>query len=381
MDIYGNTAKDANGLVADPNIVAEVNVNQYGTEFVPSGYTKFHSKNIAVGPNGMTVVYDYAIKPGMYYVTEDKDTIAPSFVDVSGDTWEYKETYIATEYVRRGNKYDDKEAYPDPKHLSKIYTMDDTLFAAVPEVVGTFKRLDNVEKKNGIVEFYIYNVYVNTSHTSLEVEKKWAEGTPIPADAEVTFELYYAKRQKTDHGELIGTPASWPDYDQYLPATGDPIFGPGINTVLTMSAHEAAPDWIVTFTGMPKTWRDSEGNEWELDYYARETAVTVNGTNINSQYIQTIVKEDAAPENADVLDGKVTITNAAAKTSTTVKKTWSDDAAHYNEDTLTLKLVRYRKEAPPVPEDGILNIAHITSGLPDSPHLSPRSARTGTVCG
>ena len=369
VDIYGNTAKDANGLVADPNIVAEVNVNQYGTEFVPSGYTKFHSKNIAVGPNGMTVVYDYAIKPGMYYVTEDKDTIAPSFVDVSGDTWEYKETYIATEYVRRGNKYDDKEAYPDPKHLSKIYTMDDTLFAAVPEVVGTFKRLDNVEKKNGIVEFYIYNVYVNTSHTSLEVEKKWAEGTPIPADAEVTFELYYAKRQKTDHGELIGTPASWPDYDQYLPATGDPIFGPGINTVLTMNAHEAAPDWIVTFTGMPKTWRDSEGNEWELDYYARETAVTVNGTNINSQYIQTIVKEDAAPENADVLDGKVTITNAAAKTSTTVKKTWSDDAAHYNEDTLTLKLVRYRKEAPPVPEDGILNIAHITSGLPDSPHL------------
>ena len=369
VDIYGNTAKDANGLVANPNIVAEVNVEQYGTEFVPSGYTKFHSKNIAVGPDGMTVVYDYAIKPGMYYVTEDKNTIAPSFVDVSGDTWEYKETYIATEYVRRGNKYDDKEAYPDPRHLSKIYTMDDAVFAAVPEVVGTFKRLDNVEKKNGIVEFYVYNVYVNTSHTSLEVEKKWAEGTPVPADAEVTFELYYAKRQKTDHGEPVATLENWPEFDEYLPATGDPIFGTGINTVQTMSAHEAAPDWICTFTGMPKVWRDSEGNEWELDYYARETAVTVNGTNINNQYIQTIVKDEPTSEEADVSDGKVTITNAAAKTTTTVKKVWSDDAAHYDDATLTLKLVRYKKDAPPEPEEGILHIAHITSGIPASPEL------------
>ena len=98
----------------------------------------------------MTVVYDYAIKPGMYYVTEDKNSIVPSLVDTAGDTWEYKETYIKTEYVRRGNKYDDKTVYPDPYHFSKNYTMSDPVFAAVPEVVGTFKRLDNVEKKNGI---------------------------------------------------------------------------------------------------------------------------------------------------------------------------------------------------------------------------------------
>ena len=170
------------------------------------------------------------------------------------------------------------------------------MFAAVLEVVGTFKRLDNVEKKNGIVEFYIYNVYVNTSHINLEVEKKWAEGTPVPTDAEVTFELYYAKRQKTDHGQPLGTLAPWPDYDEYLPATGDPIFDPKVKTVLTMRAHEAAPDWIVTFTGMPKTWRDSEGNEWELDYYSKETGVSVHGEDISSQYIQTVVKEEPSAE-------------------------------------------------------------------------------------
>lgn len=369
VDIYGNTAKDANGLVANPNIVAEVNVEEYGTDFTPSGYSKIHSKNIAVGPNGMTVVYDYAIKPGMYYVTEDKNSIAESFVDTNGDTWEYKETYIKTEYVRRGNKYDDKTLYPDLYHYSKNYTMSDPVFAAVPEVVGTFKRLDNVEKKNGIIEFYVYNVYVNTSHINLEVEKKWAEGTPVPADAEVTFELYYAKRQKTDHGEPLGTLAPWPDYDEYLPAAGDPIFDPKIKTVLTMRAHEAAPDWIVTFTGMPKTWRDSEGNEWELDYYSKETSVMVHGEDISSQYIQTVVKEEPSAEEADISDGKVTITNTAAKTSTTVKKIWSDDAAHYDDGSLTLKLIRYKKDAPPEPEEGILHIAHITSGIPSSPHL------------
>lgn len=369
VDIYGNTAKDANGLVANPNIVAEVNVNQYGTEFVPNGYTKYHSKNIAVGPNGMTVVYDYAIKPGMYYVTEDKSTIAQSFVDTSGDTWEYKETYIATEYVRRGNKYDDKEAYPDPRHLSKIYTMDDPVFAAVPEVVGTFKRLDNVEKKNGIIEFYIYNVYVNTSHTSLEVEKIWAEGTPVPANAVVTFELYYAKRQKTNNGEPVANLAPWPDYEEYLPVDGDPIFDPTMQKVLVMSTNDAAEDWTDTFTGMPRAWRDDDGNEWELDYFAKETSVTENGVNIISQYIQTAEKEEPSQDEVDFSDGKVTITNAAAKTETTVKKIWSDDAAHYDNETLTLKLVRYKKEAPPEPEEGVLHISHITSGIPVSPEL------------
>ena len=369
VDIYGNTAKDANGLVANPNIVAEVNVNQYGTEFIPNGYTKFHSKNIAVGPNGMTVVYDYAIKPGMYYVTEDKNTIAQSFVDTSGETWEYKETYIATEYVRRGNKYDDKTAYPDPRHLSKIYTMDDPVYAAVPEVVGTFKRLDNVEKKNGIVEFYVYNVYVNTSHTSLEVEKIWAEGTPVPANAVVTFELYYAKRQKTNNGEPVANLAPWPDYEEYLPVDGDPIFDPTMQKVLVMNTNDAAEDWTDTFTGMPRAWRDADGNEWELDYFAKETSVTENGVDIISQYIQTAEKEEPSPDEVDFSDGKVTITNAAAKTETTVKKEWSDDAAHYDNETLTLKLIRYKKDAPPEPEEGVLHISHITSGIPASPAL------------
>lgn len=366
VDIYGNTAKDGNGLVANPNIVADVNVDQYTTDFVPSGYTKFHSKNIAVGPNGMTVVYDYAIKPGMYYVTEDKNTVAESFVDTAGDTWEYKGTYITTEYVRRGNQYDDKAAYPDPQHYSKTYTMDDPVFEAVPEVVGTFKRLDNVETKNGIVEFYVYNVYVNTSETSLEAEKQWAEGTEVPEDAEVIFELYYAKREITHGGEPVETPEEWPDYEEYLPVREDSIFGNGIRTILIL---DEASEWKGSFIGLPKTWRDGEGNVWELDYYAVETAVMVNGENVLNLYAQETEKEEAESGEENNSDGKVTITNTIQKTSTTVKKVWSDEASHYDDDSLTLKLIRYRKNAPPEPEKGTLNISHFTSGLPGSPQL------------
>ena len=367
VDIYGNTEKDANGLVANANSVSDLNVGQYTTDYNTTGYEKFHSKNIAVGPTGMTVVYDYAIKPGMYYVTEDKNTVAESFVDTAGDTWEYKGTYITTEYVRRGNQYDDRVAYPDPQHYSKTYTMDDPVFAAVPEVVGTFKRLDNVEKKNGIVEFYIYNVYVNTSETSLEAEKQWAEGTEVPENAEVTFELYYAKRQKTNNGELIENPTDWPDYEDYLPVKEDPIFESGINKTLTLTANESEMmNWKGIFTGLPKTWRDGNNNDWELDYYAKETAVTVNGENCIDQYINTTVKEDAPAGEADSSDGKVTITNAIQKASVTVHKDWLDNASHYDGESITVKLIRYKKAEPVPPDTGVLRITHVAEGLSTS---------------
>ena len=365
VGIYGNTEKDENGFVANANSVSDLNVGQYTTDYTNTGYTKIHSKDIAVGPTGMTVVYDYAIHPGMYYVTEDKRTVAESFEDTAGDIWEYKETYITTEYVRRGDKYDNKTLYPDPLHYSKHYTFVDDEFASVPEVVGTFIRLDNAQKKNGIQEYYVYNVYVNRSTTSLEVEKTWADGTTIPQDADVTFELYYAKRLKTNHGELIETPEDWPDFTDYQPVEGDPIFDNGLNTTLTVRANESDMlNWKGIFTGMPKTWKDSDDNDWELDYYAKEIAVTVNNRNIIDQYSQESVKEEAASSNSDNSDGKVTITNTSTKTRLTVKKEWPDDQAnHYEGDSVELKLIRYKKDAPLPPAKGTLNISHIAEGL------------------
>ena len=54
-----------------------------------------------------------------------------------------------------------------------------------------------------------------------------------------------------------------------------------------------------------------------------------------------------------------------ALTDITVTKTWSDDASHYESDEITLRLIRYKKDAPipPEPEYGTLNISHISSGI------------------
>ena len=51
-----------------------------------------------------------------------------------------------------------------------------------------------------------------------------------------------------------------------------------------------------------------------------------------------------------------------ALTDIRVSKTWSDNASHYEGDEITLRLVRYKKDAP-VPVNGTLSITHIAAGL------------------
>ena len=55
-----------------------------------------------------------------------------------------------------------------------------------------------------------------------------------------------------------------------------------------------------------------------------------------------------------------------SKTDVTVTKEWTDDAAHYGNDSVEVRLIRYKKDAPPI-EMGILNITHVAEGLPELP--------------
>ena len=322
MDVY---AKDG---VTDANTVADLNVEQFrnGTADY-TGYKKIHSKNVAVGTSGMTVVYDYAVKPGMYFITEEHDSssLPTEITDNVGNKWRYKETVIKTEYVRRGNQYDDETLYPNPMHVSKTYTLEHPEaiassggyeYASIPEILGTFTTLKFETKKSGILEFFVYNVYVNTSKTSLEVEKDWAAGTSVAKDTEVTVELRYAKRQISNNGTAIATPEAWPAYDQYQPISGE-IFDSGLVTTLTLNADQ---NWKALFTNLPKTWKDSNNNDWEIDYYAVETAVMAGEQNIIGSFVQTTEKEDADSDHADTSDGKVTITNTSGNVEIILKK-------------------------------------------------------------
>ena len=204
FDVWQNTSSTVN-----KNGVADINVEGYKqqeTEQLYSGYQNIHSKQVTVGEEGMGLVYDYAVTSGMYYITEqhDANALLDEITDKDGNTWQYKNTRILTEYVRRGDQYDDKTAYPDPMHYSKEYVRTDPAYRSIPEVLGMFETLKGEQKKSGFVEYFVYNVY--TKGTKLEVEKQWQPENQVPANAEVIVELQYRKR-------LIGHAASGQDPD------------------------------------------------------------------------------------------------------------------------------------------------------------------------
>lgn len=60
------------------------------------------------------------------------------------------------------DEYSNKTQHPQAMHLTENYTRDSTLsyaYASIPEVAGKFYKLDNTLKKEGFLEFYVYNVY------------------------------------------------------------------------------------------------------------------------------------------------------------------------------------------------------------------------------
>ena len=267
----------------------------------------------------MGLVYDYAVKPGMYYIVEKNDdaSLPKSFVDTAGSTWIYKETYITTKYVRRGDAYD---SYANPMHYSKTYSAAAETYRSIPEILGRFTPLSGEVKKSGVLEFFVYNVYVCEDKTSLEVEKSWADGN-IPENSEVTFELFFAKRQTTEKGTPI-TPTNWPSFDTYTKVkdNNESIFDPKLNTTLTLKANEAESiNWKGIFTNLPKTWKDSNDNDWEIDYFAQETSIIIDGEDVTALYNKEAVKTQPENDAADS-DGKVTITNTEQSVEVKLRK-------------------------------------------------------------
>lgn len=189
--------------------VQDLDVYHYDTPANYSGYSKLHSKDVIVGTDGMGLVFDYAVTDGMYYITEhhDDESLPNEIVDQDGQVWTYDSTEMHTEYVRRGDgHYDDKTQHPKPLHYSKTYTKEDALsngtgspeYASIPDLLGMFTRYDGVQKKEGFLEFYVYNVYKPVV-SEVSTTKMWqdAEGNDDGWRANVTFKIM----KKTGEGE------------------------------------------------------------------------------------------------------------------------------------------------------------------------------------
>ena len=181
------------------NSVVGVNAEAYTAPFTQYGdYTERHGKTISVGQDGMGLVFDYNVVPGMYYIQEDKNSIPDTITDISGEEWTYRGTRIETEYVWRENA-----DYTGKMHVGNEYDKSSTeadAFKSIPEVLGNYTGMDGKNYwvddhgqqrplRNGFLEFYVYNIYEQS--TELKVEKQW-EGDKVAegASIDVTIKRY-----------------------------------------------------------------------------------------------------------------------------------------------------------------------------------------------
>ena len=189
-----NLYQDADG---NPNSVVGLNIDNYTTPVDYTGYEYRHSKDLKVGADGMGLVYDYAVTPGMFYLQEDKETIPDTIKDRSGETWHYVGTRIETESPWR-----DSPDYDGHMHVSDFYTKADGSYNSTPEILGNYNDINGNTRwynpktqkeediRNGFLEFYVYNVY-EPEKTEVTVKKEWENGSaPENASVDVVLKRY-----------------------------------------------------------------------------------------------------------------------------------------------------------------------------------------------
>ena len=189
--------QDADG---NPNSVVGLDIDEYTRAADYEGYVNLHSKNIKVGPDGMGLVYDYDVTPGMFYIRENQDSIPNEITDTDGETWTYVGTRIETESLWR-----DTPAYDGHMHVSDTYTKDTedstSDFNSIPEVLGNYNDIKGNTTwtdedgevhpiRNGFLEFYVYNIY-KPETTDLTVRKNWENGSaPDGSSVDVVIKRY-----------------------------------------------------------------------------------------------------------------------------------------------------------------------------------------------
>ena len=207
------------------------------------------------------------------------------------------------------------------------------------------------------------------NETSLELQKSWSKGTEVPVGTKVKAELRFAARMvKGKDGQQIATPAAWPEYTAYKAVTngqadaltteetGNAIAVTGltiksqVEVELGVNADNIEKSWRGSFTGLPRYLSDSEGNVWELDYYAVETAVNVPSAdstveNRIADYIHTEVKSESSAQDPYTSDGSVLITNKE-NIVIDVRKEWNPSTPPEGGEA-TVQLKRYKMGQTP----------------------------------
>lgn len=199
------------------------------------------------------------------------------------------------------------------------------------------------------------------ARVSLDVEKAWAPvGSPIPANAEVTAKLYYAKRAMTTaEGEEIPVEerAAWPtDPGDCTPVEGAAELASAriSPTEIAISAASSPTPWKGSFQNLPKAIVGDNGVIYEVRYYAGEISLMIPGEgkseldntaiNVIDQYTQSYSRTAPQGDAVNTSDGTVIITNTRETVKVTVQKAWDPVPTNPNA-SVTVALRRYAKKS------------------------------------
>jgi len=271
FNVYKNPSTDA-GLVKD------LNVGAYTEPMDLSDYALQHTKSLSVGAEGMGTVYDYDVRPGLYTISEDPESVLEVITDTSGKTWDYKETYILTEYAWRNHANDNY------MHVSPTYAGGEEEYAAVPEILGDHYGYNGTDGPytNDFLEFYVYNVY-ESPKVDVPVIKSWqdfdGEGHE-GYDWQAEFKLQWAPLYEDE-----STPStSFQDVSPQQTLTITKAKMDGITQELvsrylagdeTLTQDEISKIEAVTFKDLPKYGTDAQGDTYRIQYSLEEISYTV----------------------------------------------------------------------------------------------------------
>ena len=336
-----NTFEIHRSTTARKNGVRDINVDEYKTpvdDGIYEGYSPLHDKKITVGEQGMALVYDYNVTEGMYYIVEksDNENLPKTITDTNDNEWKYVKTYIETEYVRRGDKYDDKVEYPNPMHVSQDYTTADGEYKSVPEVLGKFTTLTGEEKKSGFLEFFVYNIY-EPDKTEITFNKVWPDAEGEGTDKTITIDgIQYDLSDMRIEAQLLRyVNGVLEDENTTKSALGESVWKQTLDGVADSVSIGDDPigyetsNWSCIWTNLPS------GNGGDTyTYSVKEVSVkTKDGTDLTDKFIQITDRTGSSG---------VTVTNTLNNTNVTLEKQW--DPLPDGNWSATFKIQRSRRQ-------------------------------------
>jgi len=268
-----NASNDQKNGVKGRHVVDNLNHPEWQSDqrdaTIREGYEYWRTKRVTVDESGSAIVFDFDATDAMYYIVEkhDRESLPETVMDQEGKGWKYVKTYIETEYVRRDDEngthdeYSNKNMHPKAMHVTEDYTRattGDYAYASIPEVAGKFIKLDGKQKKEGFLEFFVYNIYEPIETVDVPVDKTWDDFSGDEYYWEADFVL-------EEREILVDGPAYSNAITSWTP----------VSPLTTKTIHKDDTPAERTFTGLPKYRYYSNGSTYRILYSLTETGYTV----------------------------------------------------------------------------------------------------------